>query len=101
MATTGRQPASSNCRGIFLPDRLMYKDHVRWRGSCKRLSGRCCRLWGRLTGNRDREFQGEQLIIAGKLEAYFAASRKGTPSTRRGLRSGGFIDRRRSFYVVA
>lgn len=74
----------------------MYESRARWQGRSKLIRGRCCRLWGRVTGNPDREFQGEQLIIAGKLEAYYA---RGRPQTDVG--PGGFIDRRRSFYVVA
>ena len=72
----------------------MYESHVRWQGRSKLIRGRCCRLWGRVTGNADREFQGEQLIIAGKLEAYYAGGR-----TQAHVRPG--VDRRRSFYVVA
>ena len=80
----------------------MYKAPARWHGRSKLIGGQCCRLWGRLTRNPDREFQGEQLIIAGKLEAYYAAGRTDASTGPRALLiGGGFIDRRRAFHVVA
>jgi len=79
----------------------MYTSQIRWHGRSKLIGGWCCRAWGRLIRSPDREFQGDQLIIAGKLEAYYADGRAGASTPRRTVRISGFIDRRRSFHVVA
>ena len=67
-----------------------------WKGCCKQVGGRVCKLWGRITRNAAREFRGDQFIIEGKLEEYYASAIDGRAS-----RFGGFAERRRSFHVVA
>ena len=79
----------------------MYKSQMRWRSRTKLVGGACCRLWGRLTRNPDVEFHGDQLIVAGKLEAYYARSGVRALPKLRAMRTGGFSERRRSFHVVA
>lgn len=79
----------------------MYSTGAQWRGRCKQASGRFGKLWGRLTRNADGEFRGDLLIIAGKLEVYYASGCAGAHSDRRQSRIGSFIERRRSFHVVA
>ena len=74
----------------------MYNTQAQWQGRWKQFGGRFCRLWGRLTRNPAREFRGEQMIIAGKLESYYAGAR----GDRRASRIGDFIERRRMFHVV-
>ena len=74
----------------------MYNTQALWQGRCTQFGGRFCRLWGRLTRNPAREFRGEQMIIAGKLESYYA----GASGDRRASRIGAFIERRRIFHVV-
>jgi hypothetical protein len=74
----------------------MYNTQAQWQGRCRQFGGRLCRLWGRLTRNPAREFRGEQMIIAGKLERYYA----GANGDRRASRIGGFTERRRIFHVV-
>jgi hypothetical protein len=79
----------------------MVNDGVQWWARSKQVGGRFRKLWGRVTRNADCEFRGQLLIIAGKLEAYYASGCAGAPGVRRQSRIGGFIERRRSFHVVA
>jgi len=79
----------------------MHNSRSHWQGRSKLIGGKCYRWWGRLTGNPGLEFQGEQLVIASKLKAYHARSRTGASTGRHAGRSGGFVERRRSFHVVA
>jgi hypothetical protein len=74
----------------------MYNTQAQWQGRCKQFGGGFCRLWGRLTRNPGREFRGVQMIIAGKLERYYA----GASGDRRASRIFGFSERRRTFHVV-
>lgn len=69
-----------------------------WQGRCKQFGGKVGKLWGRITRNAAREFRGDQSIIEGKLEEYYAVS-----GLARGpaARTRGFVERRRSFHVVA
>ena len=62
-----------------------------WKGRCKQMGGKVCKLWGRITRNAAHEFRGDQFIIEGKLEEYYAghAVSRGRPS-----RFGGFAERR-------
>ncbi len=83
-------------RHTYLQVRDMYNTQALWQGRCKQFGGRFCRLWGRLTRNPAREFRGEQMIIAGKLESYYA----GASGDRRASRISSFIERRRVFHVV-
>ena len=79
----------------------MYSTQAQWLGRCRQVSGRFCKLWGRLTRNPDREFSGDQLIIGGKLDVYYANGAAAARGDRRQSRIGSFIERRRSFHVVA
>lgn len=79
----------------------MVNDGVQWRARSKQVSGRFRKLWGRATRNADCEFRGELLMIAGKLEAYYASGWAGARGARRQSRISTFIERRRSFHVVA
>jgi hypothetical protein len=79
----------------------MVSTGVQWRGRSKQVGGRFRKLWGRMTRNADCEFGGDLLIIAGKLEAYYASGGAGARGARRQSRIGSFIERRRSFHVVA
>ena len=74
----------------------MHYTQAQWQGRCKQFGGRFRRLWGRLTRNPGHEFRGEQMIIAGKLERYYAGAR----GDRRASRIGVFSERRRLFHVV-
>ena len=79
----------------------MVSTGAQWRGRSKQAGGRFCQLWGRLTRNSDWLFRGDLLIIAGKLEAYYASGCAGARGARRQSRIDSCIERRRSFHVVA
>ena len=79
----------------------MYNTGTQWQGRSKQVGGRFRKLWGRITGNADCEFRGDLLIIAGKLESYYASGCAGARADRRQSRIASFIVRRRSFHVVA
>jgi uncharacterized protein YjbJ (UPF0337 family) len=79
----------------------MNSNQAKWQGRCKQAGGTLYRLWGRLTRDSDCEFRGNQLIIEGKLQAYYACGRVAAHGDRRQSRIGSLIERRRAFHVVA
>ena len=79
----------------------MYSTRAIWLSRGKQMGGRFCRWWGKLTRDPGCEFRGDLIIVEGKLEAYYAGNPAGARSDRRQSRIGMFIDRRRSFHVVA
>lgn len=46
-----------------------------FKGRCKQVGGRLCKLWGRWTRNGRREFIGDLIIVEGKLEEFYASRR--------------------------
>ena len=79
----------------------MVSTGAQWRGRSKQARGRFRKLWGRVTRDTDCEFRGDLLIIAGKLQAYYASEYAGARGAHRQSRIGSFIERRRAFHVVA
>ena len=73
---------------------------ARWQSRCKQMGGRFCRLWGKLIRDPGYEFRGDLLIVEGKLEEFYFGN-SARARDRRQLRIGTFLDRRRSFHVVA
>ena len=74
---------------------------AKWHGRCKQAGGRLRQWWGRLSRDSAGEFRGDQLIIEGKLQAYYACGRVAARGDRRQSCIGSLIERRRAFHVVA
>ena len=66
-----------------------------WKGRCKQVGGRLCKLWGRWTNDSRREFVGDLIIVEGKLEAFHAARRRQSSQT-----GAVFGERRRPLNIV-
>ncbi len=67
-----------------------------FKGRCKQVGGRLCKLWGRFTRNGRREFIGDLIIVEGKLEEFYASRHPAQASPRTGLAA-----RRPTLNVVA
>ena len=71
------------------------------KGRWKQMRGRIQKMWGKLTHNPYEEFLGEQEIVEGKIEEYYARKSGDSRGTFRPARTGNSYAGRRHGNLVA